>query len=319
MSILKKLTPINFLEEKEKFFSDHLYNPQFIYEDEIPDKDLYFHGSPDTETLELANKIVRTYQDDLTEKEKNENDGPLISQQKVTDMVTTFLKMHDLEDRIDIIWSSSYISRATMTATTLKLKSTSEFHHINTLSMIYHELGTHAIRRINYENQPWFKRKKKYGFHEYLPTEEGLASIHSLLPKKQKVAYATALRYLASNWAQEYSFRGLWNHLEPYIENEEKRWTATFRQKRGLMDTSMAGGSTKDSVYFIGIIQVAKWLKENSYDPTPLYFGKLSWEDVEKAKELNPHFRPLLPIFIRSDFGKYADVIKEITSVNFLP
>ena len=46
MSFLSNLIPTNLNEEKEKFFSDNSYNPQFIYENEVDKEKLYEHKKP---------------------------------------------------------------------------------------------------------------------------------------------------------------------------------------------------------------------------------------------------------------------------------
>lgn len=321
MSLLKKLTPINLLEEKEKFFADTSYNPQFIYEEDIDESELYKYGLPKKDILEKAKKIVAAaYAGGKTESDLVALDGPIISQQKVTDMVQAFLRAHDLEDRFNISWSSSYISRATITSDTIKLKTTSEFRHYDTVGMIYHEIGTHALRRINYEQQPWYKNKKKYGLlADYLPTEEGLASIHSLLPKENKSAYSVALRYIAVDFAQHYSFSELWDFLTPYIDELEKRWMICVRQKRGMTDTSKSGGFTKDLVYFEGMVSVLKWLEENEYDPTTLYVGKIGIEDLDSINKIGYDNHLILPsFFIKDKSDSYKEQIKNIFSTNQL-
>ena len=90
----------------------------------------------------------------------------------------------------------------------------------------------------------------------------------------------------------------------------------TFRQKRGLTDTSKPGGYSKDLVYFEGLVDVYNWLKKNNFDITDLYIGKLSTQDVEKAKNLNPNFQPVLPSFFSLSKEKYAQEIKKIGEFN---
>lgn len=315
MSLLQRLTPTNLLEEKEKFFTDNSYNPQFVYEEEISEQDLYKYGLPKEELVKKAQSIVtNAFANGKTESDLVAEDGPIISQEKVTDMVSAFLKAHDLQDRISISWSSSYVSRATMSTDTLKLRSTAQFRHYDTIGMIYHEIGTHALRRINYEQQPWYKKKKKYGIvHSYLPTEEGLASIHSLLPKKNKSAYSTALRYLAVDFAQNHGFVELWNFLTPYVDEIEKRWMICVRQKRGMTDTSYGGGFTKDLVYFEGTLNIISWLSRNNYNCKNLYIGKISTHDLELAIPLSKIDSIIYPKFFNEN---YLEQIVNIANTN---
>jgi hypothetical protein len=316
MSFLSNLIPTNLNEEKEKFFSDNSYNPQFIYENEVDKEKLYEHKKPTKKYLKLAEQIL-----EKTYRNRNEHDlfmmeGPLVTQSYVEKTIKTFLHMHQLHKKFDIIWSSSFVSRTTINNNTIKLKLPVNFRKEGLLGMLYHEVGTHALRRINYEQQPWFKRKKRYGFSSYLKTEEGLATLHALIPHSHKSSFISAIRYLAVATAQKSSFAEVWKSLGKYVQDPERRWMITIRQKRGLTDTSKPGGFTKDLVYFQGMVEVWQWLKENDFDITNLYFGKMAKEDIDLALKLNPHFVPYLPSFFTLDQNKYADAINEIGEFN---
>jgi hypothetical protein len=316
MSLIKRLTPTNLLEEKKHFLADTSYNPQFTYAEPISEDDLYKYGYHNPNFVELAQEILDRAYFSSNELDLRMNQGRLYSEQEVTDKAYHFLQMHDLEEKIKIMWSSSFVSRASINSESLKLRTGSEFRKENLLGMLYHEIGTHAIRRANYEKQPWFRKKKKHGFSSYLKTEEGLASLHSLLPITNKSAYSTAIRYVASNFAQQHSFAETWNLLSSYLDDTETRWMVCLRQKRGMTDTSKPGGFTKDLVYFEGMVKMYHWLKQHDFDLTTIYFGKLSYKDVDKAKELNPDFEPLLPSFFTLDKDQYAQQISSIGQTN---
>lgn len=319
MTLLQKLTPSNLLEEKEKFLSDNSYNPQFIYPEEVAEEKLYKYGHPKKDYLELAQEIL-----DKAFFHRNEADllmleGPEISHDEVNEKIQSFLEMHELEKRYKVIWSSSFVSRASIKKDTIKLCNNFSFRKDDLIGMLYHEIGTHALRRINYEQQPWYKKKKKFGFAEYLKTEEGLASLHSLLPKSYKSAYKSAIRYLVVDFASKHSFAETWEFLTPYVSDIETRWMVTLRQKRGIKDTSQSiSGYTKDLVYFEGLVKTARWLQKNNYDLPGLYLGKLATEDVKRAKEMNPGFEPKLPSFYTLDRVEYEAEIEEIIRENSL-
>ncbi|MDH5533089.1 MAG: flavohemoglobin expression-modulating QEGLA motif protein [Candidatus Pacebacteria bacterium] len=318
MSILSILTPINLFEEKKKFFSDPSYNPQFIYEENIPTDKLDDYGIPSKKYIKLAQKIVDQAFSNNSENDLDEQNGRKLNQEEVTKKIKLFLKMHGLEKRFGIIWSSSFVARTSINSTTIKLRLPVSFREDDLLGMLYHEIGTHAIRRINYEQQPWFRKKKKYGFSSYLKTEEGLAILHALLPLKNKIAYSSALRYLAVCKAQESGFVEVYQFLSQYIKDPDRCWTATFRQKRGLSDTSEVGGYTKDLVYFEGMVDMWSYLNKNDFDINDIYFGKMSYEDIDKALEMNPEFKPLLPSFYVTNKKKYKEEMKKIGKVNLL-
>ena len=318
MNQIQDLTPINLQTEKAKFFADHKYNPQFTYATEILSEFLTQYGQP-TETLtELAKNILdRTYygrnQADLIALE-----GARCNQAEVEKTTRSFLKLHGLADRFGLVFSQSYMSRASATAEAIRFRLPIVYRKEGLLGSLYHEVGTHAIRRVNYEQQPWFKKKQKFGFSPYLETEEGLAVLHSLLPKSFCFAHVVARKYIAAGWAQTMSFAQLWHKLSRYIQDPDKLWSETVRQKRGLEDTAHPGGFTKDILYFSGLIKVYQWLKTNQFDPTKLYIGKIALKDVEQALALNPEFEPLLPVFFRSQPSKYATKVSEIGKINSL-
>lgn len=317
MNWLDKLSPSNLQQEKAKFLADPSYNPQFIYEEPMEAKDLEKLGLPKKEYLDLAQEILEKTYFGRNEQDLLMMEGPIISHEEVTQKFREFLEMHHLEKRFEIIWSSSFISRATMTNEAVKLRSTASFHREGLIGLIYHEVGTHALRRINYEQQPWFKKKKKFGLlPDYLKTEEGLASLHALIPHSFKSIYASAIRYRAVAYAHKHSFAEVWNFVGKYIQDPETRWMITLRQKRGLTDTSQPGGSTKDLCYFEGTVDVWKWLSQRDFDITPLYFGKFSYLDVERVLELSPGFKPLLPSFFILNKQKYAQEIQKIGDWN---
>lgn len=316
MSFLTDIIPTNLNEEKEKFFADNTYNPQFSYKNNIDQEKLTQYKQPTQKYLDIAEKILKKAYFGRNEAELTMMEGHIVSQKDVEKTIHTFLQMHGLQKRFNIIWSSSFVARTSITSDTIKLKLPANFRKEGLLGMLYHEVGTHALRRINYEQQPWFKKKKKFGFSDYLKTEEGLATLHTLIPHSYKSAFNSALRYKAVSVAQEKSFVETWNMLGKYVQDPDRRWTMTFRQKRGLTDTSKPGGYSKDLVYFEGLVDVYRWLEKNDFDITSLYFGKLSTKDVKKAEDLNPNFKPALPSFFTLSKEKYAQEIKKIGEFN---
>ncbi len=314
MSLLQQLTPLNLQEEKQKFFADHSYNPQFTYKEIVSHERLGQYPATTSELTSHAEEIVAA-------ETKRDFDatiqlGRLLSQAEVTQKAEAFLKMHRLENKISIVWSASFVSRATITKDTLKLKSLAQFRERETAGMLFHEIGTHALRQVNYEQQFWYRKKKKNGFGSYLETEEGLATLHSLFPLENKSLYRSALRYLAVNTSQTHSFAQLWEFLTPHINDEEERWMVTLRQKRGLTDTAKQGVFTKDALYFSGAVKMAKWLQTHDFDLTDLYLGKLAAEDAAKAREMNPSFPPRLPSFFVADRTTYQENIEQIILYN---
>jgi len=320
MSLISKLTPTNLNEEKQKFFqSDFKYNPQFIYLEPIDLKSLTRYGKPTEYLSKLAQEILDQAFMNQTYQELSETEGEVISSGETYNLIHKFLKMHQLDKRFQVVTDPSISSRATATSNLIKLRPNTQFRKEGILAMLYHEVGTHVLRRINYEKQSWYKKKRKYGLtHSYLKTEEGLAVIHGHLPRTNKLMWRSALKYLAVTRAYHSSFSQLFAWISQYRDSPEANWRFCVRLKRGLTDTSQPGGFTKDLVYFAGFVKVWRWLNEHNFEVDDLYYGKLAIEDLEIAKKLNPSYQPILPSFYLANKNQYRQRVQKIGEVNFL-
>lgn len=317
MSLISRLTPTNLQIEKEKFLADTSYNPQFEYENTFDQETLQKYGHVKNWYLEKAKQIVEeSFSAGQTESDLVAEEGGFVTHAEVDTTTKHYLRAHNLQDIYSIVWSASFISRATISKHQIRYRTTATFRSDDLIGMLNHEIGTHAIRRFNQHNQIWNGKKKKYGFKSYLKTEEGMAVLHALLALKNKRPYKAAIRYLAVNFAREHSFAELWDFVGNYIQDQETRWMVTIRQKRGLTDTSQPGGFTKDLVYFEGFVDICRWLVEHNFDMRGLYYGKIHMDDVAKARDFNPNYEPLLPIFYSRDPEKYADSVRTIMETN---
>ncbi len=317
MSLISRVTPTNTTAQRLAFLENPNFNPQLTYEAPLTQEELEQFGKPQANYIELAQAILNMAYRHRNEADLNALEGALCSQQQVEASIQAFLKLHQLDVRFKVSFSHSYLSRASISATTLKMRLPLDFRKDGLFSTLYHEIGTHALRRLNYEEQPWYKRKVKYGFRPYLVTEEGLASLHGLLPQSYQVAHVAALRYLAVHWAQSGSFLDVWHQLGKYIQDPGRRWVIAIRQKRGIVNTEQPGGFTKDAVYFQGMVDVWRWLSQHDFNPSDLYWGKLHHDDISLAKSLKPNFQPRLPSFYLSNPKKYKKQLEEIGKINF--
>lgn len=104
--------------------------------------------------------------------------------------------------------------------------------------------GTHYLRGVNNARQPWHNAEGRlqYGLRPANPTEEGLASLHSVLFRKQPFLWRAALLYYTIHRAAHMSFRQLFQDLARYVQDADVRWEYCVRAKRGQMDTSVPGG-----------------------------------------------------------------------------
>lgn len=104
--------------------------------------------------------------------------------------------------------------------------------------------GTHYLRGVNNARQPWHNSEGRlqYGLRPANPTEEGLASLHSVLFRKQPFLWRAALLYYTIYRAAHLSFRQLFQDLARYVQDTDVRWEYCVRAKRGQTDTSLPGG-----------------------------------------------------------------------------
>lgn len=140
-----------------------------------------------------------------------------------------------------------------------------------------HEIHTHIRRYENGSKQPY--ALFRYGFPDYLETEEGLAiyneDINNVLTAADLKKYA--LRVLACTWAQQGSLFDVFIKLREFT-TENDSWEIAMRVKRGLIDTSVKGGFYKDQLYFMGYKKVKK-LSVETIDK--LWIGKVGIADID--------------------------------------
>jgi len=313
---LKDLVPLNLALEKQKFFaSGFSYNPQFIYEKDIEEKELTKYGKPNFWYLFLAKRILKKYQQSAEYlSTQSITQQQFLTQEEVNKNIFTHLSKYGLEEEYQIVFSENFVSRVAINLKNkeikiaLPIKITGE----EMPGILAHEVDTHLLRQYNYEQQIWFKKKKKFGFKDYLRTEEGLAIINEMISTNQKLAYKSAMNYLAVDIALKEDFATVFNFFYQIWQDPERAWTWTFKKKRGLANTSQKGAYTKDIAYFEGFIKVLKYLHKHNYDPRPLYCGKIDTDDVNKAEKLKNNCKIKLPIFLQNNFENHQKKLKEL-------
>lgn len=313
---LRDLIPLNLDSEKEKFFaSGFAYNPQFVYENEIDQSELIKYGKPRFLYLFLAKKILKKYQRSAEYQSiKFVIDQKFLSQEKINEIILTRLTHYGLEKDYQIVFSENFVSRVAINLKNkaIKIALPIKITAAEVAGVLAHEIDTHLLRQYNYEQQTWFGEKKKHGFKNYLRTEEGLAIVNEMMIGNQKLAYKSAMNYLAVNLALKKDFVTVFNFFYQIWQDPERAWTWTLKKKRGLTDTSQKGAFTKDIVYFEGFVKVLNYLRQHNYDPRPLYCGKIDVDDLSKAKKLKSDQQLKLPTFLQNNFENYQEKLKEL-------
>lgn len=151
-----------------------------------------------------------------------------------------------------------------------------------------HEIGTHVFRAENGKFQPLMLFRS--GFPGYMETEEGLAAYNEarsgvLAPENLKKYSA---RVVAAAICNEASFSEIVGELAGCFPPEEA-FTVALRVKRGLNDTSLSGGYTKDCAYLSGFRKVSAFLQKQPSEQEALkvlYCGKIGLQHFELARDL---------------------------------
>lgn len=320
MSFTYKTTPMNQEEEKRKFFFDPEYNPQFKYAAVISEAELVEYGSPSDEYLPEAKRIIETvikqWGTESAYLEKSE--GRILTRAEATKLITDYLKDCGLQNTVSLSFSSKYIARTAIDGYRMQIRLPIDYREHSMLGVLHHEIGTHIYRRLNDAKQVWHSDRNKYGFHSYLMTEEGIATLNQHIALEHPYLWTKAVHYYAVYLAGHMSFAQLNQELKKFVDSRERRWKFCLRAKRGQTDTSVPGGYTKDQVYLKGVMQVYHWLKKNDFDLTKLYIGKIALEDIDKAWNINSNYQPVLPQFYSNNPEEYSRKIQAIIKVNKL-
>lgn len=325
IKLLYHLKPVNIDEEKEKFFIDDNYNPQFKYPNlkfdpqrikeklkaiELDDSplSLLFQKKIDeiamkvnilenrgtskfTEaSIELYGKpsteLLKNADDLLKElPEKFEEGEDEYSARDAIDLFEKVFREYRLEK-----WKVK--EKETMVADCIAGKSNvlfvrhgAEFSKERLDMLVAHEIETHILTAANGALQPY--KIFNRGFANYLETQEGLAIYNQqeVVTKEVAKKYRPALLVKVIDHAISKSFRELYNLLVEYGLSNERAFRTVLKVKRGLEDTSEPGAFTKDLVYFKGYQQVLEYIDKGG-NLTDLYIGKMNIDDLEIVKSI---------------------------------
>lgn len=149
--------------------------------------------------------------------------------------------------------------------------------------LLVHEIGTHVLRAENGSKQKYGIFKT--GFPGSIETEEGLALYnekkYGVLDKRILKIYAG--RVLATSLCANNSFYSSFLELSKYF-SEDEAVRMISRIKRGIADTSLAGGFFKDNLYLSGYLKM-----QNAVTPATekiLYTGIIGLNDINRVSAL---------------------------------
>jgi len=152
-------------------------------------------------------------------------------------------------------------------------------------NLIIHEIETHILTAENGKTQKYeiFNR----GLPNYLETQEGLAMYNIITQKgeEERNLYLSISLVLAVHFALKHSFVEVFEKMLDYKIPPERAWRNALKVKRGLEDTSEAGGFTKDLLYYKGYNQIKHFVAAGG-KIKDLYRGKFNSDDIDLILEI---------------------------------
>lgn len=325
------VNPINMEQEKNRFFSEGEYNPQFKYDRYRTDLDLMKSKLENIKTdssvlgrileqerLSLIKRVLMLKnlgKEEFTQRsidvygkpsrelverarklltiEEKEKEEILVSEE-VMSLLRDALNRYNFNEWVIIEKDMPAAAAVKSSKKILYIKKDAFFSKEFIGRLIVHEIGTHILRSENGRNQPFTVFWK--GLPDYMATEEGLAvvneELHGHLNKKIMRNYIG--RVIAVDAGLKGSFNYVFKELSKYFI-AETAFKLAMRAKRGISDTSKSGGLTKDYLYLDGYFKVKKYLEDGG-DINKLYYGKIGVEHIPLLKDI-PGLKK--PVYLR--------------------
>ncbi|XP_036391404.1 uncharacterized protein KIAA0895-like [Megalops cyprinoides] len=321
--LLVALRPVNMDEEREAFFrSGYRYEPQFRYA--APEQlegvlEKYKEGSDLflAQAVGIMDCVLRKF--GTYESFEEATGGALLPKSRVWAAARKYLQKEGCVGEVVVCLSEELLSQAVMMVESCRPTLTINLagarqHWLE--GMLRHEIGTHYLRGVNNSLQPWSTPagRKLFSLRPANPTEEGLASLHSVLLRRQPHLWRAALLYYTVHRAAGASFSQLFAHIGRFVRDPAVRWEYCLRAKRGQTDTSRPGCFSKDQVYLDGILRILRHRREIDFKMLAS-LGKVSYEDVERLRPLAVLQRTRIPHFMR-DQRRYLEQLDHIVAVN---
>jgi uncharacterized protein (TIGR02421 family) len=249
---------------------------------DLPAKSVELYGLPDKSLVKYAIRML--------EKEVPPSKPELTSEEMVA-----FLESELAKRKIEwqVLLEENLSAKVVVLSyqRLMKVREDAMFTKKDKARLLLHEVETHVYRYLNGTQQP-FKMFVSGTGKDWEMTEEGLATFNEelfgMLNQNQMRVYAG--RVLAVHYASSHSFYETFILLREFFD-KETAFELTKRVKRGLHDTSIPGGFTKDYYYLAGNLAVKEQVKSLK-DLRLLYCGKIALSDLEHIKQLSFLKRP---------------------------
>lgn len=304
MGLITDLNPLNLQQEKEKFFQDKSYNPQFIYSRGFSQEELTKYGLPQEKYFEYAKKMIAKY--------------GAYQVNRYNQLEASFVheKCLDLFDRLyiqalPIYFSFDFLSKVMISNTALYFRLPIFMTEKSLAMKLNHEIQTHYLRKLNQQQVESQGININKTDPNIARVEEGLAGLHSYIFSDYPVIRKSFVGYYATYLAHVSSFSDTFKALTDLGMEEEAAFMITARKKRGLTDTSQKGGFTKDIIYLEGAVMVWNYLINEHHDPHDLYLGRMSLEQIQQHKKQINTSQHVYPDFFEN-LDIYLDEIRRI-------
>lgn len=294
MNLVRLITPTNLDEAKEKFFKSKNYSPIFEYDfkgfseykNPIDSKERLIDAILRQNTKEITETAKQLFQVDLVKYKrqaesvvKNTKVGTVsFSIEDIQGQFGNAISFLGLDYKLSIIDKKGFNFRPSYKTKELLMSKFANLEFFSVWGEIQHEL-THIVR---YENHKFNKLKQS---SDYLPTEEGLATLMQDSSKDEKnySKFQHAAEYIASGVGVLGSLRDIFNYLIGIGFSTELAWQRAIRHKFGFIDTSKPGDIIKPAMYFENSQDIAKLPKAQILK---LFQGRISVKDIERVGNL---------------------------------
>ncbi|XP_048648284.1 uncharacterized protein KIAA0895-like homolog isoform X3 [Marmota marmota marmota] len=298
-------------------------NKQFEYQEPMPTTVLEKYCEASGQFIHQAVGIIEAVLEKFGTYEHFEaaTGGQLLTKCQIWSIVRKYMQKEGCVGEVVVQLSEDLLSQAVMmvenSRPTLAINLTGARQYWLE-GMLRHEIGTHYLRGVNNAQQPWHSTEGRlqYGLRPANPTEEGLASLHSVLFRKQPFLWRAALLYYTIHRAARMSFRQLFQDLARYVQDADVRWEYCVRAKRGQTDTSKPGCFSKDQVYLDGIVRILRHRQTIDF-PLLTSLGKVSYEDVDHLRPHGVLDNTRVPHFMQ-DLERYRQQLEHIMATNRL-
>lgn len=320
-SLAAALYPINFIEEKRKFFDNPNYNPQFIYKvdrnqiDSIRKEFSLLKFSADdylgslyeaqiskfltickfvdsigqnpelfsSTSLELYPIVDSSLdQQDLSISKYSSKSLDFLHLEEIIDMIKNYSQKFEFPVNVEVTEQNLNSIRVT-TGYRIIIPRNIKRRRSSVLKMLRHEIDVHLRRYYNGSNTNL--KILKLGTAGYLKTEEGLAILMSKDADPNVLRNTKLLQY-AIELSQKCGFREIYDQLLELDLTKNFSWNLCYRVKRGLSDSSRLGGYTKDQYYNYYKYVNSEQAKYEDYLEI-VFIGKSDYQTLKNLINLN--------------------------------